>query len=986
MVPFLKQVAKVYFENEREEMIDYCFVFPNKRSGVFFRHFLEEEAKGMTFIFPEISTIAEMVSSFSSLVEAPRLEQLFILYNEYKALSKDIADFDQFLFWGDMLLSDFNDVDRYLVDPHLLFVNLKRFKEVSANYLTDEQRELIARYWGDQFVHQSPDKFWNHLHHEESTELEAKFLKLWEVLDPLFNNFKKKLMDNGMATAGMLSRNAVDYLKLARTSVLPYRRYIFVGFNVLTLSEIKIFERLQARGCGDYYWDIASPAFKAKGNRAARFMRNNVKCFPSKYDINSEYTIPENYFPEIYITGVPSGIGQAKAAGQQLEQWVKDGEIPNPENAIDTAVVLPDESLFIPMIHSVPPSITALNVTMGYPMKTTSFASFIAAIVSLHLRGRKSRDVWKYFYEDVKFVISHPFLQSIDKEGCERMLRLISEKRLYMIPANVLMEQMPDVAFIFTPITNSNGVEEVYAYFRTLINSFSARIGRDDTYGVERFFLQAYGAALEELIEACRKWGIEMKDSTFIELLQRTISSVSINFTGQPLKGLQLMGVLETRVLDFDNLIMLSMNERVFPRKHYTRSFIPDSLRKSYGMATTDFQESIYAYYFYRLISRAKKVRLFYDARTVGTRNSEVSRYISQLIYLFPECKITHDVASYPMEIAEDEIISIQKTEEIMNRLRQYTIEGGPNLSASSINTYINCPLQFYLQNVCGLNVEDEIVDYMDSSTYGTILHEAAEIVYKELRGTHSEVRITKEILDSITADKSKWKLEQLITRLINKHYNHFSKEELLTPLVGESKVLGHVMLHFLRKMFNEEKKIAPFDFIDGEHEIKDRMWISDDITINFRQYIDRIDRIYPPDYHSTGLLRIVDYKTGEDKSSFSGMDDLFNPEKDDRAKAILQLMFYCNAYAAKQGVNAPIQPQLYLFKTISNQGLNPLKYGKEPFMDYREVNEEFMERFRGVIKEIFDPEVPFTQAKSDHWCKFCTFKDICRKYTDDRR
>lgn len=983
MIPFLRQVAKAYIENERESMIDYCFVFPNKRSGVFFRHFLSEEAKGNCFIFPEISTIAEMVASFSSLVEAPRLDQLFILYNEYKALSSDIADFDQFLFWGDMLLSDFNDVDRYLVNPHLLFINLKRFKEVSANYLTDEQKEIISRYWGDQYLHQSPDEFWNHLHHDHSTDLEAKFLKLWEVLDPLFENFKKRLLDIGMATAGMLTRNAVDYLKHAATSSLPYRRYIFVGFNVLTLSEIKIFERLQARGCADFYWDMAAPSLRAKGNRASRFMRNNVKCFPSRYDIASENIIPDGVFPKIHITGVPSGVGQAKAAGKQLEEWVAEGIITNPSNAINTAVVLPDEALFIPMIHSVPPEISALNVTMGFPMKNTSFASFISAVVSMHLRSKFTRETWQYFYEDVKKVVTHPFTQSLDKEGCEKALELMTEKRLYMIPSAILAELMPELAFIFNPITNTNGIEEVYAYFNTLITSLETLTVDAENYKVERFFLEAYSSALKELKTACDRWGIVMRDTTFIELLQRTIASVSINFTGEPLKGLQVMGVLETRVLDFDNLIMLSMNERIFPRKHYTRSFIPDSLRRSYGMATTDFQESIYAYYFYRLISRAGNVRLFYDARTVGTKNSEMSRYISQLLYLFPECEITHDIASFPMATFDEETIAIQKTPEIMEKLKEYTIENGRTLSASSINTYINCPLAFYLKNLCKLDLDEEVMDYMDSSTYGTILHEAAEIIYKELRGEHDEVMITEEILDAII--KNHVKLEKLITQLINQHYNRYPKGDL-TPLTGESKVLGHVMKHFLLLMFREEKKIAPFDFIDGEHVIVDRMKISDELTINIRQYIDRIDRVYPNGKYGTpdgGIIRIVDYKTGSDKNRFTDINQLFNPSDDDRRKAILQLMFYCNAYAQNKHYTGPIQPQLYLFRSISTSGLQPLSYNSKPFTDYREINQEFMERFKEVISELFNPNIPFTQALTDHSCKFCTFKAICRKYPD---
>lgn len=979
MTPFLQQVASVYINNELPQLADYCFVFPNKRSGVFFRHYLSLEAKGRPFIMPEIGTIAEVTNRFSALTEAPRLDQLFILYNEYRELSDDVVDFDQFIFWGEMLLNDFNDVDLYLVDPHKLFVNLKRFREVSSNYLTEEQVEIINRYWGERFVHTSPDEFWNHLHHQP-TSLESKFLKLWEVLDTLFERFKKRLLDNGMASRGMFARNAVNYLSRGGDTRLPFERYIFVGFNVLTLAEIKIFEKLQAKGIADFYWDMASPAFADEGNRAAFFMRRNVECFPSRYNLAELY--PEKpTFPYIHITGVPTAFGQTKAAGLQLQKWIADGTIGNPANAIDTAIVLPDESLFIPMIHAVPPGITALNVTMGFPLKSTSISSLMSAIVALHLRASRSREEWSYFYEDLRSVLTHPLLQAIDPDGCNALLRLMLDRRLYMVPVSKITETAPALAFVFSPVHDTNGVEEVHSYFFRLIEGLRAYTLVHKELKIENYFLDTYLVELENLRAACSRWNITMRDKTFIELLQRTISSVSVRFTGEPLAGLQVMGVLETRALDFDKLIMLSMNEHVFPHKQYTRSFIPDTLRKSYGMATTELQESIFAYSFYRLISRASQVRLFYDARTLSGKNSEISRYIAQLLYLFPECRIDHDLASFTTHPLDEETISVEKTAAIMEKMREFTPEGGKRtLSATAINDYINCPLSFYLKRICNLDLDEDVMDYMDSGTYGNILHEVAERLYKELRGDRDEVNVTTEILDSFIKDEVR--LDTLITELINEKYNRLPEGDR-TPLVGESLVLGKVMKHFLILMFRREKEIAPFDFIDGEHKVTATMKISDGLTINILQYIDRIDRIYPGSRYGEGLglLRIVDYKTGSDKTDFSDIDELFNPETDHRRKAILQLMFYCNAYAGKIGFDGPIMPQIYSFKTMSTTGLQALKYQKNDFTDYRTINKEFIERFNATLTEMFDPNVPFTQAVDDSACKFCGFKPICRKH-----
>lgn len=978
MTPFLRQVASVYISNEAADLSDFCFVFPNKRSGVFFRHYLSLEAAGRPFIMPEIATISDVTHSFSALTDAPRLEQLFILYNEYKQLSGDIGDFDRFLFWGDMLLNDFNDVDLSLADPHKLFVNLKRFREVSANYLTPEQVEIINRYWGESFARTSPDEFWNHIHHDAPTPLESKFLKLWEVLDELFERFKKRLLDNGMATRGMFARNAVNYLSKVHDEPLPFARYIFVGFNVLTLAEISLFEKLKARGCADFYWDLASPAFKAEGNRAALFMKRNASCFGSRYDLSTIY--PEQLgFPSIHITGVPGAFAQTKAAGMQLQQWIDDSTIPDPVNAIETAVVLPDESLFIPMIHAVPERIEQLNVTMGFPLKSTSVSSLMASIVNLQLRSSRSRDEWAFFYEDIRSVLTHPLLHASAPDECDALLKLMLERRLYMVPVSKIAENAPGLTYVFTPVHDANGLEEVYRYFFNLLSTLGSFTRADESRKIDTYVIESYLTELVTLYRVSCRHGIEMKDSTFIQLLQNTISSADIRFTGEPLAGMQIMGVLETRALDFDNLIMLSMNERVFPRKQYSRSFIPDSLRRSYGMATTELQESIFAYSFYRLISRASRVRLFYDARTLSGKNSEISRYISQILYLFPECEVKHDLATFPNEIHEEEAIVIPKTKEIIEKLKAFTRQGGPCLSASSINEYINCPLSFYLKRICGLDLDEEIVDYMDSSTYGSILHEAAERIYKSLRGDRDEVKVTSEILDSIIRDDIR--TDTVITQLINEKYNRFPEGDT-TPLTGESKVLAKVMKHFLVLMFREEKKIAPFDYIDGEHKVTGSMRINDKLSINIKQYIDRIDRIYPGGRYGDGLglLRIVDYKTGGDATDFSDLDQLFDPELKDRRKAILQLFFYCNAYAGKIHHNGPIMPQIYLFRTLSTKGITPLTFNKSPLEDYRDINEEFLARFRAKVAEIFDPEIPFTQAVNDDNCHFCSFKAVCRK------
>ncbi len=974
MEPFLKQVAEVYVEQEAENLLDYCFVFPNKRSSTFFSRYMRDAIGPRNVIMPEITTIAGFTSSFSRLVPATRVEQLFVLYDNYRRLSQDIPDFDRFLFWGEMLISDFNDVDRYLVDPKLLFVNVKRLKEINANYLTEEQVEIITRYWGQDMEHYEPDRFWSHLG-DDPTSLQHKFLKLWEILLPLYEGYCRSLAERSLASEGMLLREAVSAVKDIPVGEMPFKRYIFVGFNVLSTAEVKIFERLKARGLADFYWDFNSPAFELPGNKGSRFMKRNIENFPSKYQVDVE---PVTKLPEITITCVPSKVGMVKETGEILRRWIADGVIKPADPAPATAIVLPEEDLFIPLIHSVPAEITDLNVTMGFPLKFTPMASLLNAITVMQMRAADVRGERAYFHEDVKAILSHPLLQSIDVEACNTLLATLRKERMYTVPASFMTSNLPEgPGAIFIPVTDISNPADVYDYTRRVVDYLlDSTVTEGKAARIERYFLESFSQSLDDLYAAMQEWNITMRESTFFHILRRALASAAVNFTGEPLKGLQIMGVLETRALDFDNIVILSMNERVFPRKHFTRSFIPDALRRAYHMSTVEFQESIYAYYFYRLISRARRVQLLYDGRTEGTRSGEMSRYLSQLLYLFPEAGITHRRKVFPAPRVGDEVIVIEKTPAIMERLEAFRLPEGEDrrfLSASSINTYINCPLSFYLKHVEGLDLDDEVTDYMDSSTMGTILHEVMEKLYKNLRGKADSVRITPEVIDHISRHVH---IEPLVTRSINHRYLR-KGEDCDDPLVGESLLIGRVMTTYVQMLLQSEKALTPFEFIDAEMEVIGRLEVAPGIEVNIRQVIDRVDRLNP-DAPDGGRLRVVDYKTGNDKVTFTSMNDLFDNTKYDRRKAILQLLFYCNMLARKMNTDGPVSPVIYLFKTIATQGIVPISYNRKPLEDYRTVNDEFLARFRETVAQIFDPDVPFTQAPDDHACTFCNFKSVC--------
>lgn len=978
--PFLKLVAKAYAIHERELLSDCCFVFPNKRSAVFFASYLDKEMSGETYISPALETISELVSEFSTSIDASRYEQLFILYNEYAKLSDEVSDFDKFMFWGDMLLSDFNDVDRYMVDAEMLFTNVERLKEINSNYLTEEQLKVVRRYWGDERPGRYLEQFWSHIHYNEDDNADngghkanKKFLKLWEVLAPLYRNFRSKLREAGLSTSGMHYREAAERLRQCHNTDLPYKRYIFCGFNVLSTSELSIFNSFKKLGAGDYYWDYNSPAFKIPQNKAGRFIEKNIRDFPSKYDVDNKEIAS---FPEINILGVPSNAGQTKAAGQFISDMIADGSITDRSNAINTAVVLPDENLFIPMIHSIPfgkDRIESLNVTMGFPMRLSPISALIHTIVSMQMKVRMHKEELSFFHEDVRALLTTPSVYSVAPDECEQVFKEIAEKRLYMVPVSTLAKSAPGYTLLFTPIGPKSGLEQVREYLMSVLDFVEKTIPPTESGNkLQIQFIDAYRQAITELYDAAKLWKIDMRDLTFFQLAERTINSAKINFKGEPLRGLQIMGMLETRSLDFENVIVLSMNERIFPRKQYTRSFIPEALRRAYGMATVDFQESIFAYYFYRLLSRARKVWLTYDARSVGgTRSSEMSRYLTQLLYLYPGASVKHKLATFRGITFKSPEISIDKTTHIMKLLERFTLKNsGYNLSPSALNTYISCPLEFYLKYVRDYRVDNEVTDYMDSSTYGTILHETAQNFYENLSHKGCKV-ITADILKHYTRSENRHIIERIITHSINKNFNLLKEEKLDTPLVGEALVLGKVMLENIIVMLKAEIPYAPITFIGAEHELKSQFEVNRDLKVNVRLFIDRIDEV-------NGVRRFVDYKTGRDVLSASDVDSLFDSSIKDRPKGIMQLMFYCTYYRMITDDNRPIQPIIYQMRRLGVDGIKPITIGNLPVTDYHNFVDTYETKLRNLIEEIFNPHIPFTQAVNEDACVLCEFKRIC--------
>lgn len=1031
MKPFLKEIADYYIQRHPDDLTDYCFIFPNKRSCAFFSHYLAQGALSSagSLLLPEITTINDFVTDIAENVEATRLEQLFILYHCYRKIALGIApadagdviiDFNKFRFWGDVILSDFTDVDKYMVDPEELFHNIDTLKEISADYLEPEQIEVIERYWGAGKIPPPISDFWRHVTHKSESDdsnprvSTTSFIKLWQILYRLYVDFNSELSRRGLSYQGKTYRDALESLRQTEADELPYSRYIFIGFNVLSTVEKEIFKTLRDKHVADFFWDYVSPAFADKNNLATTFLRDNIRQFPHPDDAAGVGEMLKE-FPPIDVIALPAVDGQLKMTSRILRKLFPEESI-GKADLLSTAIVLPDETLALPLIDSIPGYISKINVTMGYPMRNTPVASLLASVITMQLKVSRQNGEYTYFHEDVREVLAHPFVRAISSDDADRIVKLLNDNRIFNVPVSMFaLPAYSRLAPLFALSVSEDSAENVISYLENLCQWLLGEVlvryrssDQDDSSvddmevddqaveepvlttggAIEAGFLRHYLAALDELKRLRREHradlDVDLEESTVFHLVERLVGSESVRFEGVPLEGLQVMGMLETRALDFDTVIIPSMNERIYPRRHYSKSFIPPALRSGYGMSTIDHQESISAYYFYRLISRAERVILLYDSRTTGISGGEPSRYINQLHYLYKPKHLRLFAGSYNLTInSEKSPFSLTLSDSQRQALRRYLDpNSGRYLSASAINKYINCPVDFLLSVIEGYKEDDEIKNYIDESTLGKVVHEVVEQLYKSRQHDSRPLFVDKELIRIIN-DKAS--IRRFVVRAINAHYLRI-EDDLDTPLSGDSEVMASIISQLVSLMLvHELDGLREFKFLSAEKEEVGTLTFPGGLRINFKYFIDRLD--IPTFDNGYQPYRIIDYKTGSDDISAPSVEALFDNTLEHRPKAILQLFLYANAVAQHHpdvSADTPILPQIYRFRTIgADRTPDFLSIGKETVMDYRMFNDEFLrlmeERLNTLFARLDSPEpIVLKASECEYSCKYCMFKTLC--------
>ena len=959
MTPFLQQIASLFYQQYGAEVSRLAFVFPNRRTGLFFQKYLSEVADKPLFS-PTILTINDLFVQLSGKQTADRINMLFMLYDIYVRHSGSTETFDEFLYWGEMLLNDFDDVDKYMADARMLFTNVTDLREIENDFSFLDAEQIAAIR-----------TFWSSFYPKGDSPNQEEFLAVWKILYTLYNDLRDALAAEGRGYEGMIFREVVEQMEQNNCCDLPYTKVVFVGLNALSVAEERFLIQLQKRGIADFYWDYASDKVTDPNNKASYFVERNLKNFPSQYPLPAE----EKVDTEIEVIGIPSGIGQAKQVYTLLNELCKEDEM-SPEEALRTAIILPDEHLLIPVLNAIPEQIRRINVTMGYPLAGTPVASLMEYILALQKNVRYVDRQPVFYFRDVLPILNHRYISSTCPEIVNALVKDIAENnRIYISAADLGKTDLLSVLFL--PVTDVNTFSDylinVLQELNKVMHALSSGEEEEDatqrTNDLEQEFIFHYFTTVNRMKEIMQDAGIEMKIDTYFRLLKRVTDTITIPFRGEPLSGLQIMGVLETRALDFDQLIILSMNEGIFPLRKAANSFIPYNLRRGFGLPTYEHQDSVWAYHFYRLIYRASHVSLLYDTRSNGLQTGEVSRFVHQLHYHY-EVPFQNKLVVYNVSSAKTPALQVKKTDEVMQRLNAFHKGGNRAISASAVNTYLDCPLKFYFSVVEGIQEEEEVSETIESNVFGSILHKVMEELYMPLCGKI----VTADLLKAIKKDTP------VLTGAIARAFAEiFFMSDVVRPLTGQNFLIGEMIRKYVEKILERDSKLTPFRYIESERKINRLFTLGDNRTeIQLKGFIDRIDEV-------RDAVRIIDYKSGSGTSVFTSVESLFDKEDKDRAKAVMQVFMYSWMLGAAPA-GKTIQPGIYYMRTLFSDSFDASvsrrieRTKTEPVTDFSAYSEAFEGELRRCLDEIFGRETPFTQTTTEKACAWCPFKDICGK------
>jgi hypothetical protein len=909
MNSFISKVVKD-ISSRHKNISDITFILPSQRSCVFLKEQFIAQSNGVHFL-PKIISIENFIQELAEVNLIDNTQLIFEFYSVYKSKipAESIDSFETFSQWATVALHDFNDLDSYLVNTDTFFSNLRDIKRLNE--------------W---FQEKQPSK------------LAFNYFQFFEYLSILYKALYKVLKINKVGYQGLIYREATNNLEYFIQNNSE-NKFVFAGFNALNKAEETIFQELLNNNIATIYWDI-NAAILDPQNEAGFFIRKYKSEWPYYKKHPFLWEDVEESSKNIKIIGTPKNITQVKYTGELLS---------NLPNFNETALVLADENLLALTLNSFPTNVKNVNITMGYPLKDIPIASLFEKLFKLHLNQQKFSDNnnGRFYFKDVLKVLNDPFLNQLNGEILQKLISKIKFENAIFLTLKDLEDFLTEqecnkLSLVFSLFNFSSDVNAIIKKCIHLITEI-----KEFVIGVEKEYLFRFYNIFQQLQTLNTSYNHIENLKTLSLFYNQLLQNEKLSFQGEPLKGLQLMGMLETRALDFETVIITSVNEGILPGGKNEISFIPFDVKKYFGLPTYQEKDAIFSYHFQRLLQRATHIFLLYNTETDGYGSGEKSRFLTKIEINNPT--VQHITISPIVQNSEKNILEINKTSEIVEQLKEVFTKG---ISPSAIANYIYNPVKFYEQKILKIGDENEVEETIAMNTMGTVIHEVLEALYKPFINAY----VTKSDVKAMFN-----KIEPLLVLNFEEYYK---KGNIKT---GKNKLIFEVCRNHIERFLKQELDVLSSNkhlkIIALEKQLETLISIKGiDFPIKLKGIVDRIDEL-------DGVVRIIDYKTGKVEAKDLKINDLSLLKEDYKYTKALQVLMYSYLFTQNPDlISKPLEAGIISFKNL-NAGFLKMNFSEKKGTTESLIQQENLEVFlvtlKEIISEILNPEIPFKQNEN---------------------
>lgn len=947
MEKFLSIVSKEIIKETGGDFRNLTVVFPSRRSGLYFRRELVKEFEGKPVISPAIFSINDFIFKYSGLRSENVLNLIFRLYDVQRSFGMN-EEPDRFYEWGRVMLSDFDEMDRSLADAEKLFGIVSDIKALESRYELETDKDYYL--------------FWKNFN-ESDEESKKRFKDIWVQLPKIYKKFTEELLSDNLAYDGLAYKKLSNDLDEGKVD-FSSGKIIFAGFNYLSKSEMNILYESAVQSGGKIYFDADKFYISDPMNEAGTFINKNAELLKRRLEKN-KYKF-EDYVKiidgngidikdkEIKIIGAPLSSGMAKALGNELDAL-------NIENENEVAILLPDDSMLLPALSSIPDKIKNYNVTMGLPFRDTPLYSLVYLIRDLQANILNG----KFYYEDVIKILLHPYVRFENMSSVHKIVNGMKTKNQVYVDRDSIFggEKFLTIADKIFVVTDKS--ETIFEYIRSIVSALYERIHKDDfkaKFHIEYIFgFYTHAKVLQDCIE---KYGLKVSVDVYWNVLADIVRSQNIPLTGEPVTGLQVMGLLESRAIDFNTVFILSANEAKLPQINISGSYIPYQIRRYFGMKTFDDDSKIQAYNFFRAIQRAENVYILYDS-LISESSKGKSRFILQIENELAETSVKEKSYSIQMTPAKDDNISIEKTDELLSRITK--------LSPTDISNYINCSLMFYFKKILELEEEDTIDDEYNAALFGSLFHKVMEMLYTP----YSEKEVNRKTLDDMIGNVEK-NFDKIFSDaaddITREQKEKYHKEKIIdTGIFGKNKAYKEVIKELVLKILRRDAENVPFKILGLEMKLEkaDYEFTGDGNTKRKIILNGKLDRVEEKD----GKILIVDYKTGGKKFPRTLAISNVNQDMPKPAnKDYFQAGFYMYLYKLVKNEDANAG-MFYVARENDLTKVLPDETGDAVKNDFINNYKEFLNE---KLHEIFNKDINFEKTADTDNCKYCAMNSLC--------